>query len=119
MFKQIAIFIASVACLTTLDKYVDTINLGNDWTKIAALLIVLTLLNWFVLPFFKFITFPFNLISFGLVGVVLNYIALFYAIDWTNAIEITNTGSGYFLNLALISFTLTAAQMIVSRIIPE
>jgi uncharacterized membrane protein YvlD (DUF360 family) len=119
MFKQIAYFIASLICLTTLDRYVDTISLGSDWTKVAALLVVLTLLNWFVLPFFKFITFPFNLISFGLVGVILNYIALHYAIQWTQAIDITNSGTGYFLNLALISFTLTAAQMIVNRIIPE
>jgi uncharacterized membrane protein YvlD (DUF360 family) len=118
MFKQIAFFITSVVCLTALDRYVDTISLGTDWTKIAALLLVLTLLNWFVLPFFRVITFPFNLISFGLVNVVINYIALYYAIDWTNAIQITNSGTGYILNLALISFTLTAAQMIVERIIP-
>ena len=118
MFKQIAFFISSVVCLTALDRYVDTINLSNDWTMIAALLAILTLLNWFVVPFFRVITFPFNLITFGLVNVVINYIALYYAIDWTNAIQITNTGTGYILNLALISFTLTAAQMIVERIIP-
>ncbi len=118
MFKQIAFFIASVVCLTTLDKYVDTINLGQDWTKIAALLLVLTLLNWFVLPFFKVISFPFNLITFGLVNVVINYIALYFAIQWTQAISITNQGLGYVLNLALISFTLTAAQIIVDKIIP-
>jgi putative membrane protein len=116
MIKHFAFFLASLLCLGVLDRYVGTISVGQDWFGVLLFLLVLTVINSLVLPLLKFVTFPFNLLSFGLVGMLINLAGLWVAIELTNSINISATGISYFLNLILISFTLSVAQTLVNKI---
>jgi uncharacterized membrane protein YvlD (DUF360 family) len=116
MIKHIAYFLVTLVCLTFLDKYVDSINLSSSWVNILILIVVLTAINWFILPIFKLLTFPFNILSFGLVNFLINLGGLYAAIRLTDSITITSNGFEYFINLVLISVTLSVAQMLVGKL---
>ena len=49
-----------------------SISYGDDLTTLAAVAIVLGLLNAFVKPILKIFTLPLNMMTFGLFGVVIN-----------------------------------------------
>jgi uncharacterized membrane protein YvlD (DUF360 family) len=117
MLKSIGFFVISLICLGLLDGAVDSIALSKNWLGILIFLVVLTLVNWLVLPLFKVIAFPFNLLSLGLVNFLINLGGLWIAIKLTDVVSINDTGLGYLLNLALISFTLSIAQVLSNKLI--
>lgn len=52
---------------------------GFEWAMLIAL--ILTVVNIFIKPIIKLITFPINLLTFGIFNLILNY-AILYAISY-------------------------------------
>ena len=117
MFKHIAFFLVSLICLNLLDNSIDTISLTKNWSGVLIFLLALTAINWIILPLFKFITFPFNFITFGLVNFLINLGGIWLAIKLTSTFTISGNGLDYLFNLFLISITLTASQIISNKLV--
>ena len=45
----------------------------------AVFIVILTLLNWTLIPILKFMTFPLNILTLGLVGILINGLAVVLA----------------------------------------
>ena len=51
-------------------------NFGNDWWKLAAVALILALINTYLKPILKVLSFPITLMSLGLFAFVLNALLL-------------------------------------------
>lgn len=49
-----------------------TFNFGSDWWKLLAVALILALVNSFIKPIVKLLSFPVSLLTLGLVGFVIN-----------------------------------------------
>lgn len=56
-----------------------TISSSNDYKTIAIFLGVLVLLNTFIKPILKLLTFPLNCLTFGLFSFIVNFIIVYFA----------------------------------------
>jgi putative membrane protein len=45
----------------------------------AVFIVILTLLNWTLIPILKFMTFPLNILTLGLIGILINGLAVVLA----------------------------------------
>jgi putative membrane protein len=57
------------------DKYL-TFDFGNDWWKLLAVALVFALINSYIKPIVKALTFPISLMTLGLVAFVINAVML-------------------------------------------
>ena len=118
MLKTFGFLIISYFCLSSLDNLVDTITVNNNWTSLGLFLIILTLLNWTLLPVLKILSIPINFISFGLFNCILNMFIVWVAMQFNNgAIMNSGVGIGYLLNLFFISLTITLANTIINTVL--
>jgi putative membrane protein len=117
MIKTFGFFLVSYLCLFGLDNLVDTITVSNNWSTLGLFLLILTVLNWTLLPILKFFSFPITLLTFGLFNCILNMVIIWIAMQFNNG-AISNTGPGitYLVNLFFISLTLTVANTIINTL---
>jgi putative membrane protein len=119
MIRIILYLFINVLCILALDKIVPGIKVSS-WESVVVFLGVLSLINYLIVPVVKLFTFPINLISFGLFGMVINFFALVSAIQLSKGITIVETNNlKYILLVALISVTLSVANSIVNTIIDK
>ena len=119
MIKSIIYFVVSILSLGVLDYLIPAITIDSNWLGVLIFLLVLTIINYFILPIFKLLTLPLNFLTLGLVYFVINLIGLFIAIDFTKIININASGVNYFFNLVLISITLSIAQNIANGLVSK
>jgi putative membrane protein len=68
LINAVAVFVAI--------KLVPQIHFGNDLVKLLAVALILALINSYIKPILKVLSFPITLISFGLFALVLNALLL-------------------------------------------
>jgi len=68
LINAVAVFVAI--------KLVPQIHFGNDLVKLLAVALILALINSYIKPILKILSFPITLISFGLFALVLNALLL-------------------------------------------
>jgi len=68
LINAVAVFVAI--------KLVPQIHFGNDLVKLLAVALILALINSYIKPILKALSFPITLISFGLFALVLNALLL-------------------------------------------
>lgn len=119
MIKSIIYFVVSIVCLGVLDYLIPAITISSSWIGVLIFLLVLAIINYYILPIFKFLTLPLNILTLGLVSFIINMIGLYIAVEFTRAIGINASGINYFFNLILISITLSIAQNIVNNVTPS
>jgi putative membrane protein len=118
MIKTFGFFLVSYLCLFGLDNLVDTITVTNNWTTLGLFLLVLTILNYTLLPLLKLFSFPINFVTFGLFNIVLNIVIIWIAMQFNNgAILNSGLGIGYLINLFFISLTLSVANTIINTLV--
>ncbi len=69
---RVLINAAGVYVATMLPFTNITFNVGNDWWKLLAVALILALVNSFIKPIVKLLSFPVSLLTLGLVGFVIN-----------------------------------------------
>ncbi len=68
LINAVAVFVAI--------KLVPQIHFGNDLVKLLAVALIVALINSYIKPILKALSFPITLISFGLFALVLNALLL-------------------------------------------
>ncbi len=66
----------------------------NGFGAAIAAALILGILNLTVIPLLKFITFPLNLLTFGLISLLLNGLAIKMTSNLMNGFTIVGTGTG-------------------------
>jgi putative membrane protein len=79
MIRTIVYFLVNICCFFVLDKLAIGLKI-DDWVNIAWFLLILSVINIFVMPVIKFFTWPINFITFGLLGLLINTLALSFAV---------------------------------------
>jgi putative membrane protein len=69
---RVLINAAGVYVATLLPFTNITFNVGSDWWKLLAVALILALVNSFIKPIVKLLSFPVSLFTLGLVGFVIN-----------------------------------------------
>lgn len=67
LINAIGVFVAMKLPFTNI-----TFNVGEDWWKLLAVAFILALVNTFIKPIVKLLSFPVSLLTLGLVGFVIN-----------------------------------------------
>jgi putative membrane protein len=110
ILKLISYFLVNIGLFYVLDQILKTIEI-KDWKIVAIFLLALVGINCFILPIIKLLTLPLNFLTFGLLGVVLNFVAIVVALD-ISGIKINAVGTQYYITILLISCTLSVASWI-------
>jgi putative membrane protein len=80
MIKLIFQLIAAITSLWLADKYVPGVELAGGIQTLVLVGIVLGLINFFVKPLLKAITFPLRILTLGLFSLILN-MAIIWVVD--------------------------------------
>ena len=81
-------------------------------------LVILTILNWTIVPVLKFLSLPINILLFGLAGFFINILALWIAVSLVDGIDIkSSSGLNYFLTLLITSISLSIISPSLRRMI--
>lgn len=115
MIRIILYFIINIACFYLMDRFFPSVSI-KSWASTAIFLVVLAAINWSVVPIIKFLTAPLNFLTLGLLGIIINIIALASAVNLSGAFVINASGVRYLIILAVISFTLSIAQGITNKL---
>jgi putative membrane protein len=67
LINAIGVFVAMKLPFTNI-----TFNVGEDWWKLLAVAGILALVNTFIKPIVKLLSFPISLLTLGLVGFIIN-----------------------------------------------
>jgi putative membrane protein len=106
MINAALFFTINTIILFFLSTILENFKVENISTAIL-FLIVLTFLNWTIIPLLKFLTLPINLISLGLISFLLNLFGLWLATALVEGISITSSGLEFFFTLLIISISLS------------
>ena len=75
MFKIIGYLVVNVLVILILSNALPNFEVAN-WQAATIFLVVLALLNWTIVPIVKFLTFPLNFLTLGIVFGLINLLAL-------------------------------------------
>jgi len=90
MLKNLAInVISSVIGLFLVVRFVPGVSFSGGFLEILLFGSIMGLINSFVRPILKILTFPLNIITLGLFGLVLNLFLVWLVIDVLSTIELT------------------------------
>lgn len=104
MIKLIFRTIINVVILLGLSQILENFNINGIWSAVL-FLIILTLLNWTVVPVIKFFALPLNFLTFGILYLIINIASIFVAANLTSGIEIKGEGfEKYFIALIISVF---------------
>jgi putative membrane protein len=83
----------------------------------ALFVLLLTLLNWTVVPVIKFFTFPINWITLGLFFSLLNILVIWFVASNLQGAGVELLGSGFekFFTSIIISISLSVVQMVIGK----
>jgi putative membrane protein len=116
MIDSALFFAINTIILMILSAFLKNFNVDSIFASLIFLL-VLTFLNWTIVPILKFLSLPINLLLFGLVGFFINLMALWIAVEIVPGIDITASGLEYFLNLLVISICLSVISPSLKRML--
>lgn len=101
LLKILGKFLVNIVAIILLGKFFSDFIIANGPLSYAIAAIVLTLVNVFIRPVLKLITFPFILITFGLFNIVLHIVILYITDALTPALSIGSTPTLVWASLIL------------------
>lgn len=116
MFRLLAHIVVNFLLLNAVAIIIPGIELG-DWLSVTLFLIVLSLLNWFVVPIVRVITIPITIVTFGLFNLVITLVTTIVAINLSNGIRIEALGLSYLFLVGVITVVLSLGNGIVSSFV--
>lgn len=116
MIDAALFFTINTIILFILSNVLDNFSVGSILASIA-FLIVLTVLNWTIVPVLRFLSMPINLLLFGLVGFLINIVSLWMAVEAVDQITIEAEGLEYFFTLLIISISLSVISPSVRKML--
>lgn len=107
--KPAALLIINITVVLALSFLLPNFQV-KDFLSALFFIILLTILNWTVVPVLKILTFPLNFLSFGLVYFLINLLAILIAADLLTGVNIQGNLVSRFLTALIISVSLSLIQ---------
>jgi len=79
MIKLIFQVIASIASLWLADKFVPGVEIAGGMNSLLLVGTILGLINFFIKPILRMLTFPLRILTLGLIGIVINMAIIWLA----------------------------------------
>lgn len=115
MLRVLLYFLTNIATITVLSKLLDSFEV-RDLTASFMFVILLTLLNFTVIPVIKFLTFPINFVTLGLFYGLINILTITVVANTIKGVELIGSGSERFFTSLLIAVSLSVVQSIVGKL---
>lgn len=110
--KKLSIsLVSSVASLWVVSQFVDSMQI-DSFSTLVILAIILGLLNTFVKPILKFLSFPITILSLGLFSLVINAAVLKLAFILIPGANLTG-----FISTIMASILLSISNCIISNVL--
>lgn len=116
MFKILWHLIANITVIYILAGIFGNFILG-DIVQVGIFTIVLSLLNWLVVPFVRLASFPVTFLTFGLFNTVITLLAVLAALNLTRGVSINETGIAYFILLIILTLALSFSNTMISNFV--
>ena len=116
MFKILWHLIANITVIYILASIFGNFILG-DIVQVGIFTIVLSLLNWLVVPFVRLISFPVTFLTFGLFNTAITLLAVLAALNLTKGVLINETGIAYLILLIILTLALSLSNTLISNFV--
>lgn len=118
MLRGLAYLVVNALVLLGLSYLISSFEVTNFVAAII-FVVVLTALNWTVLPVLKFFAFPFNILTLGLVNGLLSLLAINLAIWLVDGVNIIGDGWTQVFTTLIIAVVLAVSSGIVEKVLGE
>lgn len=93
-------------------------EVSSAWSA-AVFLLILTILNLTIIPVLKFLTFPINFLSLGLVGLIINLLAVWFVASNIQGIALTGDFSDKLFSVILVSIGLSIGKGVIDQLLND
>jgi putative membrane protein len=115
MFKFILYLVLNVGVLFLVDYLLQNFTVSNLWSAII-FIIVLSILNWTLLPLLKLIAFPINFLTLGLFGSFLGLVMVILTTTIVKGIELSGDFGQKLVSALIISISFSLVQALVGSL---
>jgi putative membrane protein len=112
MLKALAYLIVNALAILGLSYLLPNFEV-NNYVAAIFFILILTLLNWTVVPVLKFFAFPFNLLTLGLVNGIISLLGISFASWLVDGVDI----GGGFWTQAFVTLIIAVVLAVSSGII--
>ena len=92
----------NIIAISALNNFLSGFEVLNRDALLMFALII-SALNYLIVPIIKFLAFPLNLITLGLVGTLINISVIYFSVEWVDGVNIIATGTDWYIHILLIS----------------
>jgi putative membrane protein len=115
MIRALGYLVVNILVILLLSNLLPGFEVQN-WVSAFFFILILTLLNWTVIPLIKFFALPFSLVTFGLVNGLINLIAIIIAGNLVQGVSIEGGIIGSLITAIIISIGLAFGHHIVNSL---
>ena len=116
MFRILLYLVANISVVLGLSWLLPGFEVSGIWAALV-FLFALTVLHWTVIPILKILTFPVNFLSLGLLGLLINLLAVWVVCTNIQGIELTGDFTSKFITVILISLGLSIGKGLIDQIL--
>lgn len=116
MIHTLLYLIANVLVVLGLSWLLPGFEVNSFWAA-AVFLLVLSILHWTIIPVLKILTFPVNFISLGLLGLVINLLAVWFVASNIKEITLIGDFTSQLFTVILVSIGLSLGKAVVDSIL--
>jgi putative membrane protein len=114
MFRSLVYLVGNSIMLLILSSLLGNFEIQSIGNA-AIFVVVLTILNWTVVPIIKFFTFPINLLTLGLFYAILNVIVILLLARNLPGIQLAGDGFTQFITAVVISVSMSVVQTLIGK----
>lgn len=118
MLKTLFYIICNIVVLFIADNLLANFEVSSIWAAFL-FVVVLSFLNWIILPTLKLIAFPINFLTLGLFGVFLSLLMVWITTSVVQGISLTGSFSDKLISAIVISIFLALAQALVGSFVDD
>ncbi len=112
MFNIVLYFLSNVLVVMLLSAFLPGFSAQGIW-QISFFIIVLTVINWTILPIIKLLTLPINFFTLGIFNFFLNLIVIIIVANSIKDISI----EGRILEKLIIAFVISACLSLINSLV--
>lgn len=115
MFRIILYFITNILTILVLSSLLPTFEVIG-FSAAFMFIVVLTLLNFTVIPVIKFLTFPINFLTLGLFHGLINILTIGLVANTIRGVDLSGNTTDKFFTALIITFSLSVIHSLVGKL---